>query len=96
MAAFIIFHSTIKDADKFKMYASAVPATLVQYAGEVVLKGKMSQVFSGELAFRNVGIIRFPSLRSAQDWYSSGSYQKLLKVRKEAADMLVALFEDPQ
>lgn len=95
MSAFIIFHSTIKDPADFSTYASAVADTLKPYDGTVIKKGKTDKVLTGEHRFQNVGIISFPSLENAHDWYHSTPYQTLIPIRDSAADMTAICYSEP-
>lgn len=36
MSAFLIFHSAVKDPQKFQDYAQAVPATLESFGGKLM------------------------------------------------------------
>jgi len=95
MSAFIIFHSTITDQDAFGGYAKSVPATLAPFDGTLLTKGKVEKVLSGEHGHSNVGIIRFPNLDKAHEWYASKAYQALVPVRNAAAAMTVISYQEP-
>lgn len=95
MSAFIIFQSNITDMEKFQKYAKSVPATLEPYNGDVLIKGTSDTIFRGGNQFANVGILRFPDIRHANDWYESAAYQALIPDRDKAADMNVVSYEAP-
>ncbi|TAL86023.1 MAG: DUF1330 domain-containing protein [Rhodanobacter sp.] len=95
MSAFIIFHSTVTDPDAFAGYAKSVPATLAPFDGTLLTKGKVERVFSGQHEHSNVGIIRFPELDKAHEWYGSEAYQALIPVRDAAAAMTVISYQEP-
>ena len=95
MTAFMIFHSTITNQENFVKYASSVPATLEPFNGYVLAKGKAQKVFSGDNRHATVGILKFPSLQEAHDWYESDAYQSLIPVRDSAVDMTVISYEEP-
>lgn len=71
MSAFIIFHGSPKNRDKFQEYARAVGPTLESFGGEVALRGKIAEVHSGQHSHEIVGILKFPDLAAAQGWYDS-------------------------
>lgn len=75
MAAFMVFHSTVNDPEKFVTYAKSVAATLLPYGGSVLARGKTKKVFSGEHMHSSIGILSFPGLEKAHDWYKSDGYR---------------------
>jgi len=95
MGAFLIFHSTVKDPDKFSSYAKAVPATLEPFGGTVLARGKAEKVFSGKHPHSSVGILRFHDLDKAHAWYESDAYQALIPIREAAASMTVISYAEP-
>jgi len=95
MSAFMIFHSTVRDNDAFSYYSRSVPDTLAPFGGTLLAKGKMEQVFTGEHRHANVGIIRFPDLDKAHEWYASEAYRALIPIRDAAAEMTVISYQEP-
>ena len=92
--AYVIGHITVKDNDKWAEYRSKVPATLNPWGAELVLRGKLCSVLSGNHAHTDTVVIRFPDLRSLNGWYSSSEYQSLIPLRQEAARMELLSYED--
>lgn len=95
MSAFLIFHSAVKNPEKFQAYAQAVPATLKSFGGTLMAKGKSARVLSGTHDHSTVGILKFTDLSKAHGWYESEAYQSLIPNRNEAADMTVISYEEP-
>ena len=95
MSAFLIFHSTVRDAEKFQAYARSVPATLPPFDGSLLTKGKSARVLSGKHDHPTVGILKFSNLDKAHGWYESEAYQTLISNRDEAADMTIISYEEP-
>jgi len=93
MNAFIIIHLTVTDPEKFQAYLQAVPETLQPFDGGVLAKGMVSKVFSGDHDKKVVGILKFPSLEKANDWYQSAAYQKLVPIRDQAAEVAAISYE---
>ena len=89
MSAHVIGHITVKDFDKWAQYRASVPATLVPWGGEVVMRGRCVEVLCGEHAHTDVVVIRFPDAAAADGWYRSPAYQALIPLRVQAADMLL-------
>jgi len=91
--AYVIGHITVKDPDKWDEYRSRVPATLVDWRGEVVLRGRRIAVLSGEHRHDDAVVIRFPDPRAVAGWYGSDAYQALIPLRNQAAEMVLISYE---
>jgi len=52
-----------------------------------------SKVFSGEHDKKLVGILKFPDVEKANNWYQSAAYQKLIKIRDQAAEVDAISYE---
>jgi uncharacterized protein (DUF1330 family) len=89
MAALFVIELMVKNADKLKEYSAQTPAILKKYKGELLLKGKASQIHASTnpfVAYDTVVIFQFPSKEDALGWYNSPEYQDLLPLRDEAMD----------
>jgi len=92
-AAYVIGHISVKDAEKWAAYRSAVPATLAPWQAELVLRGTLTEVLSGSHAHSDTVVIRFPDRASVDGWYQSAAYQALIPLRSAAADLDLVVFE---
>ncbi len=95
MAAFFIATTKVKNPDKFQTYAQKAGASIAQYDGEMVLRGKSVNVLSGHSDPNAVGIVRFADTDALERWYNSADYQQLIPLRNEAADMTLVTYEEP-
>ena len=93
MSAHIIGHITIKDAGKWQQYVESVPATVEPWGGELVFRGKLTTIFSGEHPFTDTVVIRFPDTTAIDSWYASEQYQALIPLREAAADITLLSFQ---
>lgn len=93
MAAYVIGHITVRDAEKWAEYRNRVPGTLVPWGAELVLRGKRMAVLCGHHDHTDTVVIRFPNPDSVARWYSSAAYQELIPLRTEAADMELISYE---
>ena len=85
MSAYVIVEATVLDAESCNRYASQVEPLFREFGAEVIAFGPW-RVLSGEPAFDNGMIIRFPDNESALAWYQSPAYQSLLEIRGAALD----------
>jgi uncharacterized protein (DUF1330 family) len=89
---FVVGQMTVKQPEKWAQYRSQVLATLLPFGGELVFRGEQALSFSGVNPHPDIVVIRFPSLEQAQGWYGSASYQKLIPLRQEAADVVLTSY----
>jgi len=94
-AAYLVGHITVKNAEKWIKYREQVPATLEPWGAEVIFRGKRVAVFSGELPYDDIVVIRFPDKQAVNNWHYSPAYQALLPLRQQAAEMLLLAYETP-
>ena len=92
--AYVIGHIRVKDDAKWADYRSQVPATLEPWGAELLFRGKLAEVFSGDHERTDTVAIRFPDIDSARNWFNSAAYQSLITLREEAAVVDLLLFEE--
>ena len=94
MTAYIIGNISVKDSVKWAEYCSQVPSTLGPFGGELVVRGSLTSVLSGQYGHGHSVVIRFPSNEAVSQWYSSEQYQKLIPLRTLAADVDLVGFNE--
>jgi len=95
MTAFFIATTSIKDQEKFQLYAQKAGATFAPHGGEPVLRGKVEGTLNGNSDHQAVGIIKFPNMEALQAWFDSDAYQEIIPLRDEAADMTIVTYTVP-
>lgn len=93
MAAICVGHIRVKNAGAWEQYQSRVGATIAQYGGELLFRGKQEEIFSGEMAHERVVALQFENLGDATRWHHSKEYQALIPIREIAADVTLVLYE---
>ena len=83
----------MKNAEAWEEYRGRVGATIAQYGGELLFRGRQQRLFSGEMSHESVVALRFENLDAANRWYDSTEYQALIPVRERAADVTLVLYE---
>ena len=92
MSAYYILQMTVRDPVKLKVYTSAAPATVQGFGGELIFRGRVSDVVSGHPDFTSAVVLKFPDGEAAKQWYESQDYQELIKNRDEAAIVTVTRY----
>jgi uncharacterized protein (DUF1330 family) len=85
MKAYVIAAETVNDPAMFDLYRKEVPATLVPFGGQFVVRGENFTVLEGEWPHPRLVIIAFPSRAAAQDWYTSAEYRKIISLRHKSS-----------
>jgi len=88
MSAYMIVHATVKDMDKFKTYSESAAPTLKSFGAEIMFKGSVSEVLTGEHQHKMSAVMKFPDNKCIKDWYDSASYQALIPLRDSAANVI--------
>lgn len=92
-AAYLIGHITIRDSQKWARYRDRVPDTLAGWGGELVFRGRLTDVMSGEHPHADTVVIRFPDRSALRGWFDSPAYQALIPLREQAADVVLLGYE---
>ena len=95
MSAFMIATISIKNPEKFQEYAEKVPATVIPFGGELLIKGKFTGALTGEADHQMAGVVKFPDLESIDNWFNSDAYQALIPLRNEGADVQMTKYLMP-
>jgi uncharacterized protein (DUF1330 family) len=93
MTVYVIGNITINDQIRWAEYRDQVPATLVPWKGEVVLRGSGAALLDGEHRHTDTVVLRFPDMASAKQWHESPAYQALVPLRRQAAEVDLVSFE---
>jgi|TARA_R110002072_G_scaffold216955_1_gene374521 uncharacterized protein (DUF1330 family) len=83
MTAYIIVDLTPTDKQKLQQYSAMAAETLIPFNGEFIAKGPI-EVLHGEQGFQTKVIIGFADRASAEGWYHSEAYQKIINLRNQA------------
>jgi len=85
MSSLVIASFNLLDETKLKQYSAAAAETLQQYGGEFIAKGKASTLH-GEPRFAMTAVIQFADRETAENWYRSENYQKIIPLRNQAME----------
>lgn len=92
MTAYMVAQVDVTDPVAYDEYKAQVPATLVPFGGQFIVRGGPIDVLEGEMPFGRVAVIRFPSMEQLKDWHASVEYAGPKALRQAASKgLLVAL-----
>ena len=83
---YVIAQMSVVNQEGYLAYAKQVPGTFEAFGGRFLVRGGEATAMDGvPKGPRNV-VIKFPSLKAAQDWYNSPAYQAIVQGRLDHAD----------
>jgi uncharacterized protein (DUF1330 family) len=92
MKAYLIAVETVHDEAMFAEYRKQVVGTVGQFGGQFIARGGKLTVVEGQWEHSRTVIIEFPTRESAEAWYKSPDYQKIISLRlKSTTGSLVIL-----
>jgi uncharacterized protein (DUF1330 family) len=92
MKAYLIAVETVHDEAMFAEYRKQVVDTVKPFGGQFIARGGKATVLEGQWQHPRTVIIEFPSRESAEGWYKSADYQKIIGLRlKSTSGSLVIL-----
>jgi len=93
MPAYLIANIEVTDPKGFEDYRARVGAVIAQYGGRYIVRGGAVRALEGEMGFRRLVVLEFPSAEAAQRFYDSPDYAPLLALRLASTRSTVALVE---
>ena len=85
MKAYVVAIETVHDEAMFAEYRKQVAATLEAFGGRFVARGGKYTMLEGQWQHPRTVIIEFPSRESAEAWYKSPDYQKIIGLRHKSS-----------
>ncbi len=85
MAAYVIGEIDVTDAAAYDEYRKQVLATVQKHGGRFLARGGRAEALEGTAQPKRVVVLEFPSYERALEWYRSGEYAPLIKLRQRAS-----------
>lgn len=95
MAAYLVGHITVKNADLWQQYVAGVQDSLAPFPCKIVFRGELVSVLAGEHEYDAVVVIEFSDQTTLDNWYSSEKYQSLIPLREKAARVVITTYTSP-
>ncbi len=93
MTAYVIVDIDVKDAEGYKEYVKAAPATVAQFGGRYIVRGGANETLEGEWQAKRLVILEFPSMERARAWLNSEEYAPARALRHKYARTNMVLVE---
>ncbi|MBV9637596.1 MAG: DUF1330 domain-containing protein [Methylobacteriaceae bacterium] len=92
--AYVVVQSiSVTDQAAFERYQALARDTIARHGGRFLSRGANVQFLEGQGDFSRVGLIEFPSMAAANDWFKSPEFQEAMKVRRTAGEQRIFLIE---
>ena len=85
MTAYLIARVATANPELLKDYMTATPPIIARHGGRILARGGKTMTLEGPHESRRLVIIEFPSLGDAENFYHSGEYQEVRKLREGIA-----------
>jgi uncharacterized protein (DUF1330 family) len=83
----------IHDHDEYEKYLDKFDDIFSKYKGEYLAIDESPVVLEGAWDYTKSVLVKFDSKKDFEDWYYSSDYQKILKIRLNAAKCDTILIE---
>ncbi len=91
MSVYFVAGLRIHDGAGYDRYLEGFDAVFGRYEGEVVLVDETPAVLEGEWPYTRLVLLRFPDEAALRRWYESPEYQRLARLRHDAADGFIVV-----
>lgn len=93
MAAYVIGEIEVTDPAAYDEYRRQVLATVQKHGGRFLARGGRAEALEGATPPKRVVMLEFPSYERALEWYRSGEYAPLIRLRQKASRGRLLLVE---
>jgi len=94
MAAYIVVDTVIQDETEMERYKTRAKPLVERFDGRYLARGGHLVVKERKLwSPTRIVLLRFDSVKQAEDFYESAEYQELLPVSQKAADRTFLIVE---
>lgn len=94
MAAYLIADiAEITDTASYDEYRKHTPGAIAAFGGKFIVRGGKVRSLEGDWTQERLVVIEFPDMASAERFYDSPEYQKILPLRFAASRGRVALLD---
>ncbi len=84
MKAYCIVYEIVEDENTFQEYRRQVLPTIEAFQGRFLVRGGAFTTLEGEMPYRRIALLEFPSRPAAESWYQSPAYQQILPLRTQS------------
>jgi uncharacterized protein (DUF1330 family) len=91
MRGYLIANLDIHDQPTFQRYREEVVPLIARYGGRYIVRGGEVESLEGDLGFKQLIVLEFPTLDAARAFYHSPEYQPVKAIRLRSAASEVAL-----
>lgn len=84
LAAYCIVYEHIDDPATFEIYRSQVMPTIEAFGGKFLVRGGKFTALEGDMPFERIAMLEFRDRATAEAWYHSPEYQRILPYRLKA------------
>jgi len=91
MSVYVVGLVSIKDREKYAAYEKDFRKVFEPFGGKILAVDDSVRVIEGKWPSMRTVLLSFPSEQAARQWYECDAYQKLVRLRADAADAAIAI-----
>ncbi|MFN5133172.1 MAG: DUF1330 domain-containing protein [Candidatus Fonsibacter sp.] len=93
MLGYAIFNINITNPESYKEYIEKVVKVTEKFGGKYIVRGGTTTKIEGSFPHPRTVVIQFPSYQKALEWYNSGEYKPIRKIRFKNAMSIGTIIE---
>lgn len=86
MTAYLVGVVRVDDPETYKQYTAQTPGIIAQYGGKFLVRGGEVEAIEGADFTSRMVVLEFPSKDAFKTFYNSSEYQRVVKIRQDAAE----------
>lgn len=96
MPAYMIVNIEVRDAETYAKYRELAGPLVAKFGGRYLVRGGEIRKMEGDLGFKRLVVLEFPSVADAERFYYSPEYAPVLKLRLDSTKSDAVLVEGYQ
>jgi len=93
MAGYVIVNIEVTDAERYKEYIQAAPASIARFGGRYLARGGRAERLEGDWMPLRFVVLEFPSYERAREWWASDDYAAARALRQASANANMIVVE---
>jgi uncharacterized protein (DUF1330 family) len=85
VTAYCIVYEVVDDPTPFEEYRRQVLPTIQAHGGRFLVRGGAFTALEGEMPYERIAMLEFPTRATAEAWYHSPEYQRILPLRMQSS-----------
>lgn len=90
-AAYVIAETSVKDQKLLERYKKLALPSVLKFGGQYLAASDGVEVLTGDWRPQRLGLVRFPDLQTALNWWNSPDYHEARELRARMGDSRIVI-----